>query len=442
MKKIWEKNSNVSMNKKIENFLSADDIIYDEQLALFDIYGSLAHLAGLFDLGVVNKDEYNKLKIGLIKILGESMENGINISVENEDIHTVIEKKLKNEIGQPADKLHTCRSRNDQVSVNLKLFSKNELFGIMSQVLNLAKSFIKFGKNNKNVAMPGYTHMQKGMISSVELWSSSFSVSLMDDYKLLQTSFNLNNQSPLGSAAGYGTPLKINKELVAKKLGFYKIQDNYLYCQNSRGKIELAIVHALQQVALTINKFASDLMLFSMGEFGYFYLPDSFLTGSSIMAQKKNYDVLELLRSKQAAISGNYNHLSSLISNLPSGYNRDFQEIKKPLFSSFEIIKESLVITKEVITHLMVNKALLTKSITSELLVTNEVYKLVEEGMSFKDAYKLIGNKFHNSKKTVISEYKLPLVNNYLLINEIDRCKKLANNDYQEFKQYMNKLTI
>ena len=442
MTKIWEKNSKISMNKKVENFLSADDILFDQQLAVFDIYGSLGHLVGLLDAGLVNEGEYKKMKVGLIKILDEVMEEEIILAVSDEDIHTAIENKLKNDIGSPADKLHTCRSRNDQISVDLKLFSKNELLEIMNQILDLASSFLKFAEQHKQVAMPGYTHMQKGMVSSVGLWASSFTASLMDDYISLQSAFDLNNQSPLGSAAGYGIPLKIKKGLVAKSLGFKKVQENYLYCQNSRGKIELAIVHALQQIVLTINKFANDLMLFTMGEFGYFYLPDNFLTGSSIMAQKKNYDVLELLRSKQASMSGNYNHLNCLISNLPSGYNRDFQEIKKPLFSSFKITKEVLEITNEVISNLSVNEKLLKKSITTDLLVTNEVYKLVEEGMSFKEAYKLIGNQYHNSKKMENIEYKLPNFDNIPLKNMIDSQKKLDNEKYEEFNKKLNKLAV
>jgi argininosuccinate lyase len=265
---------------------------------------------------------------------------------------------------------------------------------------------------------------------------------LLDDFTLLQSAFELNNQSPLGSAAGYGALLPISKELVAKLLGFSKIQENYLYCQNSRGKVELAIVHALQQVILTINKFSNDLLTFTMSEFGYFYLPDNFLTGSSIMVQKKNYDVVELLRSKYAAVSSDYFHLNSLISNLPSGYNRDFQEIKKPLFSSFDIATKTITITNKVISNLMVHKDKLKLSIKPDLLVTNEVYKEVEKGVPFKQAYKLIGNKYQQGKLPTNPEYNLPSFSYDFFKNKIDANEKIVNEKKTGFNKCLSKLTV
>jgi len=400
----------VSMNKKVERFLSADDIVFDQKMAVYDIYGSLGHLEGSLENGMVDESEYNKMKKGLIKILTLAKKNLIIIKVADEDVHTVVEKLLNKEAGSVAGKLHSLRSRNDQISVDIKLYSKQELLVIMKQVLDLVAAFLKFANQHKTVAMPGYTHMQKAMVSSVGLWAESFAANLLDDFEMLKNAYDLNNQSPLGSAAGYGVPLPINRELVAKSLGFAKVQDNPLYCQNSRGKTELAIVHGLLQTMQTINKFASDTLLFAMSEFGYFKLPDSFLTGSSIMVQKKNYDVLELLRAQYSAVVGSYQHLAVLIDSLPSGYNRDFQEIKKPLFASFETTNNSLAVALEVVNNLKPNREKLASSITPDLLVINEVYALVQDGTPFRKAYQKIGEQYQKNQLKIKARLVVPTV--------------------------------
>lgn len=440
MNKIWQKGSKITINTKVENFLSADDIVLDQKIAVYDIYGSLGHLAGLLDAKIVTIAEYAKIKKGLQEILKLAMAGQLEIKVTDEDIHTVVENKLQQEIGAVAGKLHTMRSRNDQVAVDLKLCSKQELLDIMEAVLDLAAGFLKFANQHKSVAMPGYTHMRPAMISSVGLWAESFTASLLDDFSLLKNSYDLNNQSPLGSAAGYGTPLPLNREVAAKALGFPRVQNNYLYCQNSRGKVELAIIHSLLQVMMTINKFSTDLLIFTMDDKQYFKLPDSFLTGSSIMAQKKNYDALELLRAKQASLSANYQHVVALVNSLPSGYNRDFQELKKPLFLGFDTAQESVQICHEVISNLKVNKPALQNSITEELLVTNEVYKLVKEGMAFRTAYKKIGEQYIQKKLKVESNFSVPSINANKYKSVINTDSKLIGKEQKTFKLAIHKL--
>lgn len=380
----------------VESFLSAEDVQLDSQLAVYDITGSLGHLEGLLDAGIVNANEYQSLKQGLTVLLTTAQQSDLPVTIADEDIHTVVEQKLKELVGDVADKLHTGRSRNDQIATDLKLYAKDQLHTVMQQVQTLITASEQCVAQHGNLPLPGYTHMQRAMPSSVGLWLGATVAALKDDLSTLQHAYKLNDQCPLGSAAGYGTPLPYNKKLVAEKLGFASVQDNPLYCQNSRGKIELITVQALQQVMLTVNKLATDLMLFTTSEFGFFTLPDTLLTGSSIMAHKKNYDVLELLRSKVAALSGHVTHIASLITNLPSGYNRDFQEIKKPLMQSFQTIQASLPVMTLVLVRLQPNVETLKQSITSELLVTQAVYDLVARGVPFRQAYRLIGERYES----------------------------------------------
>ena len=440
MKKIWQKTKDIEMNTIVEHFLSSDDIVFDKALAQYDVLGSLAHIEGLLDAGIINQEEYQMMKSGLQKILNSAKKNEIVITIEDEDIHTVVEKMLKQKIGAVADKLHTLRSRNDQVAVDMKLYCKQQLLDTMQNVLKLAVGFNAFAIKNKDIPMPGYSHMQKAMVSSVGLWAQSFSASLMDDFTSLMNAYTLNDQSPLGSAAGYGVPISINRNITAKALGFSEVQENALYCQNSRGKTEMAIVHGLLQVMHTINKFASDTLLFTMSEFQYFKLPDSFLTGSSIMAQKKNYDVLEMLRSQYAAVASHFQHIATLIDSLPSGYNRDFQEIKEPLFSSFKASHKSLAVSLEVVKVLQPNTEKLESSITSDILVTNEVYALVKQGIPFREAYQHIGSEYMKGELVPKHNIVLPEINVTALNGQFEKFSIFVNKESDAQNKCMQKL--
>ncbi|MDP7323829.1 MAG: lyase family protein, partial [Candidatus Woesearchaeota archaeon] len=285
-------------------------------------------------------------------------------------------------------KIHTGRSRNDQVQVVLRLFYKDNL----KQIIQLCKDFSDAGKKLTDkhgaIKMPGYTHMQKAMPSSIGLWIGSFSASMEDNIKYLEYVLTLIDQNPLGGAAGFGTPgLEVDKELTAKLLKFAKVQENSLYVQLSRGKFEGIIVSALGAVLLDLNKLATDLMLYTMSEFDFFSLPDNFLTGSSIMPQKKNYDVFELVRGKYHIVLGYEMQLKSICGNLISGYNRDMQLTKEPVMNALEVANDCISIMTLVINNLKVHKEKCEKAVTNELYTTEKAYKMVKQGKTFRDAY-------------------------------------------------------
>ena len=389
MNKLWQKNPSTSsgLNKEVEAFETKDDLLMDQKLLPYDIEESLAHAKMLQKMNIISKDELTKLEKGLKEILKLSANGKFNLQLGDEDIHTKIEDYLTEKYGDAGKKIHTLRSRNDQILTALRLYSKNELKNIQQLVKELIKSFEMFNKQYGKIPMPGYTHMQKAMPSSLSLWANSFISSLQDDLIMIKNSYDLIDQSPLGSAAGYGTSIKLDKKYTAHLLGFKKVQENPLYCQQSRGKFEAFVLASLIQILLTINKFASDVMLFSTDEFGFFIASSKITTGSSIMPQKKNLDLAELLRSKVHSVLGNYTQIVSLSSNLISGYNRDLQDTKKPFIESLEITLDSLKVTKILIENIVPNEQILKKSMTSELYEVNKAFKLVQTGIPFRDAY-------------------------------------------------------
>lgn len=386
MKKLWEK-ENTKLNEFIEFFETKDDLLLDQKLLKFDLEASLAHAKMLLKIGILNSEELSKLEKGLKEILVLDKRGQFKLQFGDEDIHTKIENFLTEKYGEVGKKIHTGRSRNDQVLTAIRLFNKEKLSEIQKQMLGLIQGFQLFSKKYGHIEMPGYTHMQKAMPSSLKLWSESFKDSLLDDLDLVKSAYKLNNQSPLGSAAGYGVSLDLDKQYTAKLMGFAKVQDNSLYCQNSRGKIEAAILAALISVLQTINKFASDILLFTTSEFNYFSIAENLTTGSSIMPQKKNIDLAELLRSKVHVVLGNYVQIVSLSSNLISGYNRDLQDSKKPLIESLETTLDSIKVTRMLLENLTPNEKELKESMTEELYAAEKAYKLVKKGMPFRDAY-------------------------------------------------------
>lgn len=399
MKKLWQK-ENTKLNESIVAYETKDDLLLDQKLLKYDIQGSLAHAKTLYRIGILNNEELEKLEKGLKEILELDKKDNFALEFGDEDIHTKIENYLTEKYGEVGKKIHTGRSRNDQVLTAIRLFNKEKLSEIQKQVLSLVQSFQFFSKKHGAIPMPGYTHMQKAMPSSIKLWSESFKGSLLDDLDFVKAVYKLNNQSPLGSAAGFGTTLNLDKQYTAKLMGFSKVQNNSLYCQNSRGKIEAAILSSLISVLQTINKFTSDILLFTTSEFNFFKVTEDLTTGSSIMPQKKNVDLAELLRSKVHIVLGNYISIVSLSSNLISGYNRDLQDSKKPLIESLEVTLDSLKVTKILLENLTPNKKVLESAMTKELYAAQEAYELVKKGMSFRDAYlKVKGGEDNENKK-------------------------------------------
>lgn len=427
MAKLWYKD--YELNELLEKFTVGNDYILDKRLVVSDCVSSIAHIQMLSSIGIISAGEYNALRDTLAEIIKADMEGKFEIKASDEDCHTAIEGYLTEKLGDAGKKVHTGRSRNDQVLTATRFYTKTFVLKIMDKALQLAASLAGFAEKYKDVPMPGRTHMQIAMPSSVGLWAGAFAEEILDGVRFLKGAYELNNRCPLGSAASYGVPIPLNRELTASLLGFGGIQNNVLCANNSRGKIESMIVDALEQLTMTYAKMAQDLIIFSMPEFGYFSLPASLCSGSSIMPQKKNPDGLELVRAKAATVSGYSTGIKNIIRALPSGYNRDFQETKEILFKVLDIAYSSTMIMKLTIDELEVNRETLIGCFTPDIFATDEALRLVAGGMSFRDAYKQVGlnlDKLSNEdpvealkKRTSTGtagnlnlEYALSLVNN------------------------------
>ena len=386
--KLWQKG--YELDKQVEQFTVGDDYLLDQKLVKYDCLASIAHAKMLAKTKIISLTECKKLVGALNQLIELDAKGKFKIKQQYEDAHTAIENFLTKKLGQAGKKIHTGRSRNDQILVDIRLWSKAKLFETEEALLELCETLLSFSKKNENIAMPGYTHMQKAMPSSVGLWSASFVESLLDDLKVVQTAFALNNQSPLGSAASYGVSLGINREYVSDLLGFGKVQNNVLYAGNSRGKIESVILGSLAQIMLTLNKISTDLMLFTTEEFGFFQLPEEFCTGSSIMPNKKNPDMLELIRAKSHSVGSCFFQVVNTIQNLPSGYNRDFQLTKKPFIEGVETTLSCIKMVNKMFKNLKVNGEKCMKALSPEILAADKAMALVKKGMPFRDAYNAV----------------------------------------------------
>jgi argininosuccinate lyase len=389
MAKLWKKK--YELDKVVEDFTVGEDYLWDMKLIKADVIGNIAHSTMLQKIGIISEEELSNIKKNLITILELHEQGKFIIHKEDEDVHTAVENFLTEKLGDVGKKIHTARSRNDQILLDVRVYSKERLFEIMENLLNLCKVLLEFSKENEFIPMPGRTHTQRAMPSSVGLWSGSILESLLDDLYLLKSAFKINDQSPLGSAASYGVNLNIDREYVADLLGFEKVQNNVLYANNSRGKTESIIIFALSQIMIDLSKFANDLILFSIPEFKYFTLPEEFCGGSSLMPQKRNPALLELTRAKAHVVNSLYFRVTGMITSLYSGYNRDFQLTKGPLMESFDITQQTLYLLGYFIPKIKVNKEILIESFTSEVYATDRVLELVKEGIPFRDAYKDVG---------------------------------------------------
>ncbi len=384
MTKLWQQKK---LNKIVEKFTVGNDYLLDAKLLKYDCIASIAHARMLCKIGIVTTKEFSRLKKALDDIIKLDENGKFKISPSDEDSHTAIENYLTKKLGKLGKKIHTARSRNDQVVAAMKLYEKDELFRIFKLVNQLVSTLQKF---SKDIEIPGYTHMRKAMPSSIRLWASSFIESLEDDFKLLDNALDIIDKNPLGTAAGYGAPLKVDKDETKKILKFRDNYKNPLYVQNSRGKHEAIILNVLTNIMLTLNKMASDIILFSMPEFGFFALKDEITTGSSIMPQKKNPDALELVRAKYSTVLGYEFQLKNLVSNLISGYNRDLQLTKEPLIRGVETTKACLEMMAIVIRNMKIDSKRCEEAMTEELFATQKVYELVSKGVSFREAYKKV----------------------------------------------------
>ena len=397
-KKLWEKSTTV--NQEIERFTVGKDRELDLLLARYDIIGSIAHSTMLNSIGMLTDEEMKSLHKELRSIY-ECVEQGTFIIEEGvEDVHSQVELMLTRKLGDTGKKIHSGRSRNDQVLVDLKLFTRNELQEICERVMTLFASLIAQSNKHKDVLMPGYTHLQVAMPSSFGLWFGAYAESLVDDMMFLQAAFKMCNRNPLGSAAGYGSSFPLNREMTTRLLGFDSMNYNVVYAQMGRGKMERNVAFALASIAGTVSKMAFDACMFSSQNFGFVKLPDECTTGSSIMPHKKNPDVFELTRAKCNKIQGLPQQIMLIMNNLPSGYFRDLQIIKEVFLPAFQELKDCLQMATYIMDKIKINEHILDDDRYLYIFSVEEVNRLASEGMPFRDAYKKVGLDIEAGKFT------------------------------------------
>lgn len=389
MSKLWQKD--YSLDSLMEEFTVNKDYLLDQQLVVADALASIAHARGLASIGLLTEDELSQLEGALQEVIHLRIDDAFPITAADEDCHTAIEGFLTKKVGEAGKKIHTGRSRNDQVQSALRLWMREFSLKLCRETGSLAKGLLEFAKRHEFVPMPGRTHMQIAMPSSVGLWAASFAEELYDEAQHLMHLSWTFDQSPLGSAASYGVPLPLDREFVASEMGFSRVQNNVLYANNSRGKFEAMLLDGCDYIALTISKLAQDLILFTLPEFGYFSLPQELCTGSSIMPQKKNPDGLELARSRSALVSSSAMAVKSIIRSLPSGYNRDFQDTKEPLMQGTRATWQLVAIMDRMLSGLVVHEDALTKACVPSLYATDVVLDKVLKGGNFRDSYKDVG---------------------------------------------------
>ena len=386
--KLWSKGYEVE--PLIERYEAGRNATLDGALARYDLYGSLAHARGLLKARLLDDSEWRAIHDALCAMLDDAAQGTLAPTVAHEDIHTVTENALIERIGATGKKLHTGRSRNDQALVDLRLFAKEALLDIASAALDTANELLGLAERHEWTPMPGYTHMQRAMLSSVGLWAAAHAEALLDDCGPLIAAFALNDQSPLGSAAAYATELPLDRAYVAQLLGFARPHHNVLTTANSRGKGEAAVVQALALIMLDLSKFAQDTLLFTTSEFGFFTAPQELCDGSSIMPQKRNLSALELMRARAQTVIALQGQMLATLAGLPSGYNMDYQETKAPFIEALDICGESLRVAGLYASRLEVNRDRLEAACSTELFAADRANSLAQSGTPFRDAYRLV----------------------------------------------------
>ena len=386
MAKLWAKG--YELDKLVEEFTTGEDYQLDMALVRWDCVGSIAHAAMLARVGVLTKDEFATLKQRLKEIIALYANGEFVIARADEDVHTCVENDLIQSLGDVGKKLHTGRSRNDQVLLDLRLYMRDKLLGIAEAVCDVIGVLLDFADNHKDVPIVGRTHFQRAMPSSVGLWAGAFAESLLDDLDLVRAAYKIADQCPLGSAASYGVNLDIDRQFVADQLGFARVQNNVLYANNSRGKVAGIVLSALAQIMLDLSKLSSDVILWSMPEFGYFKLPKEFCPGSSLMPQKRNPGPFELTRARAATVVGRLVQVLEIVRPLISGYHRDFQETKKPLMDGMEVTCSALRVCALTIAGISVDAKRCADAFTPDVFATDRVMAMVKQGVPFRDAYR------------------------------------------------------
>ena len=387
--KLWEKNFEI--NKEIERFTVGRDREMDMYLAKYDVLGSMAHITMLESIGLLEKDELTQLLAELKNIYQACEKGEFVIEDDVEDVHSQVEMLLTRKLGDMGKKIHSGRSRNDQVLVDLKLFTRHQLKEIADEVKSLFDELIAKSEQYKNILMPGYTHMQVAMPSSFGLWFGAYAESLADDLLFLQAAYRMTNRNPLGSAAGYGSSFPLNRTMTTRLLGFDSMDYNVVYAQMGRGKMERNVGFAIATIAGTLAKMAFDACMFNSQNFSFVKLPKECTTGSSIMPHKKNPDVFELIRAKSNKLQALPQQVTLIMNNLPVGYFRDLQIIKEVFLPAFDDLKDCLQMAAYIINKIEVNEHILDNPMYDPMFSVEEVNRLAANGMPFRDAYKKVG---------------------------------------------------
>ena len=442
MAKIWQKS--VTVNELVENFTVGRDREFDLQMAAFDVLGSLAHTQMLESVGLMSAEDLLSVQRELKKIYKEIQEGKFAIAAEVEDVHSQVEMLLTQHIGDAGKKIHSGRSRNDQVLVDLKLFFRHELQRVVEETEILFRQLIELSEKHKDVLLPGYTHLQIAMPSSFGLWFGAYAESLADDLEMVLAAWKITNKNPLGSAAGYGSSFPLNRTLTTKLLGFDSLNYNVVYAQMGRGKTERVIAQGLSAIAATLAKMAMDQALYLSQNFAFVSYPDTLTTGSSIMPHKKNPDVWEIMRGKCNRLQALPNDVAMMTTNLPSGYHRELQLLKELLFPAFADIKNCLQMAAFMLQNINVNTEILNDPQYAYLFSVEEVNRLVLSGVPFRDAYKQVGlaiekGEFKPDKQVNHThEGSIGNLNNKEIADRMDML--LKNFDFQQVEEAINDL--
>lgn len=392
--KIWQKN--IEVNKDIESFTVGKDRELDLQMAAFDVLGSLAHVEMLESIGLLTAPELAEIQVALKQIYAEIEAGEFKIEDTVEDVHSQVEWLLTQRIGEAGKKIHSGRSRNDQVLVDLKLFFRDRIEDMVGNTVSLFQQLITLSETHKDKLLPGYTHLQIAMPSSFGLWFGAYAESLVDDMEVMLAAWKICNKNPLGSAAGYGSSFPLNRTMTTELLGFDNLNYNVVYAQMGRGKTERILAQAMSSVAATLAKMAMDVCLFINQNFGFIKFPDELTTGSSIMPHKKNPDVFELIRSRCNKIQALPNEIAMMTTNLPSGYHRDLQLLKENLFPSMVSLNECLEMTAYMLQYIDIKNDILADKKYAYLFSVEVVNDLALKGVPFREAYQMVGETIEN----------------------------------------------
>jgi len=394
---LWGDGS--GLDEAMAAFTAGDDRRWDQRLLRWDIIGTTGHIGGLAEAGLLTTEEHATLAAELSQTLTAADAGLFRVTEDDEDAHTALEQRLVGRLGELGEKVHTGRSRNDQVMAALRLYLKSAIFEIETAVISTAQSLLAFGGRHAGVVMPGFTHIRRAMPSSVGLWAAGYAEVLLDSLGLLDAAYGLADRGPLGSAAGYGTPLPLDRLAVSDSLGFASPQLAVTSVQLSRGKLEATVLSALWAVARDLAALSWDVVLFSADEYGYFVLPTELATGSSIMPQKKNPDVFELTRGRAGVVAGLATQAMAVAGSLPGGYHRDMQLTKGPMMEGIDTVHAMLVMVGDAVPRLGVDAAACTAAVDGDLLATDEVYRRVRNGVPFRTAYRQVATEIKEGGK-------------------------------------------